>query len=149
WPDLMIPYLNKKNSTTYDPVKPEVARSVLPPTLIREGEKVRPDWLYRFLLNPTVIRPFDPDPDKSYMRLRMPKFNLSSDQAQARVNCFTAAARTSNPGAGVTAPFAEVPQKDKDYWRRQVTGYAEYVRGLPAQLKATEQQLRKEIDALK
>ena len=108
WTDLMMPYLMATSSTDFPKDKPENARSVLPPPLHREGERVQPDWLYRFLLNPTVIRPDD------YMLLRMPKFNLSPDEARAVVNYFTAVARLSNPGAGVTAPFVEVPQKDAE-----------------------------------
>ena len=51
-------------------------RSWTPP-LIREGERVQPKWLYQFLLNPGVVRPDD------YMILRMPKFNMSPDDAMA------------------------------------------------------------------
>src|SRR5262249_36612535 len=51
-------------------------RSKLPPPLTREGERVQPDWLYKFLLNPTEIRPHD------YILLRMPKFNMSPEESR-------------------------------------------------------------------
>src|SRR5262245_6688054 len=63
--ELMGPYLTAKSKDKYP-----TPASHLPPPLIRQGERVQPDWLYKFLLNPTEIRP------ESYMVLRMPKFNM-------------------------------------------------------------------------
>ena len=60
----------------------------VPPPLEREGEMVRPDWLYRYLIEPTVIRPA--------AVLRMPKFNLSSDESKALVEYFTAESGVSS-----------------------------------------------------
>lgn len=54
-------------------VKPEEAWGWLPPPLVREGVKVQSDWLHDFLLDPHPIRPATV--------LRMPKFNMSSDEA--------------------------------------------------------------------
>lgn len=54
----------------------------LPPPLMGEGQKVKPDWLYSFLIEPYPIRPS--------VFLRMPKFNLSSDDAEKLVNYFGA-----------------------------------------------------------
>ncbi len=45
----------------------------LPPRLLGEGAKVRPEWLHDYLLAPYAIRP------ASFMR--MPKYNLSSAEA--------------------------------------------------------------------
>jgi hypothetical protein len=54
----------------------------LPPPLVNEGNKVQFDWLHSFLLNPETIRPA--------VFLRMPKFNMSPDEATKLVNYFAA-----------------------------------------------------------
>jgi mono/diheme cytochrome c family protein len=95
------------------PFKDETAmRSSLPPPLLREGERVQPDWLYRFLLNPGPVRP------ESFMLLRMPKFNMSPTESRALVNYFAAVSKMENPAAGITFPYVTIPQKDEEYWSR-------------------------------
>ena len=54
----------------------------LPPPLIGQGAKVQPSWMHDFLLEPYPIRPA--------VFLRMPKFNMSSDEATKIVNYFAA-----------------------------------------------------------
>lgn len=54
----------------------------LPPPLMGEGRKVQTNWLHDFLLEPHPIRPA--------VFLRMPKFNMSSNEASALVNYFAA-----------------------------------------------------------
>ncbi|MCA9057343.1 MAG: hypothetical protein KDA85_02545 [Planctomycetaceae bacterium] len=54
----------------------------LPPPLHNEGSKVQPGWLHSFLLNPYKIRPAT--------FLRMPRFNMSPDDATKLVNYFAA-----------------------------------------------------------
>lgn len=54
----------------------------LPPPLVNEGRKVRPEWLHNFLLEPFAIRPS--------VVLRMPKFNMSSEEATQLVEYFAA-----------------------------------------------------------
>lgn len=61
----------------------------VPPPLIGEGEKVQSGWLYEFLLEPYPIRP------ASF--LRMPKFNLSADDATKLVNYFGAIDHANYP----------------------------------------------------
>jgi mono/diheme cytochrome c family protein len=121
--ELMIPYLQAKNSQLYPPNDPGQGktRGVLPPPLVREGERVQPDWLYKFLLNPGPIRP------ESYMILRMPKFNMSSEEARALVNYFAAASRTTNPGAGITYPYVAIEQREQEHWKRLNDQYAKQV----------------------
>jgi hypothetical protein len=53
-----------------------------PPPLAAEGAKVQPEWLHSFLLSPYPIRPA--------ARLRMPKFNMSQQEAGLLVNYFAA-----------------------------------------------------------
>src|SRR5262249_42296719 len=62
---LMAPYLIRKDSTKYK--DDSGALSALPPPLIREGERVQPEWLFGFLRDPPRVRPST--------ILRMPKFN--------------------------------------------------------------------------
>jgi len=54
----------------------------LPPPLHNEGRKVQANWLHDFLMDPTPIRPA--------VVLRMPNFNMSSDEASALVDYFAA-----------------------------------------------------------
>ncbi len=115
WTDLMTGYLGKKDSSKYGTEQNQ--RTVLPPPLVREGERVQPDWLYRFLLDPGVIRP------QENMVLRMPKFNMSPDESRALVNYFAAVSKMTNPGAGVTVPYANIPQREPGYWPRAAEAY--------------------------
>lgn len=63
-------------------VKSSDAWGWLPPPLVGEGRKVQTDWLHSFLLDPYVIRPATV--------LRMPKFNMSSDEAAKLADYFAA-----------------------------------------------------------
>lgn len=45
--------------------------SLAPPNLASVGRKVKPDWLFHFLQNPTPVRP--------WLKIRMPSFNLSDE----------------------------------------------------------------------
>jgi len=49
----------------------------MPPILDREGERVRPDWLYGFLLDPAPLRP--------WLQVRMPSFGFEPAEAEALV----------------------------------------------------------------
>ncbi|MEZ6120788.1 MAG: hypothetical protein R3C28_30010 [Pirellulaceae bacterium] len=61
----------------------------LPPPLIDEGNKVQAAWLHDFLLEPYAIRPG--------VFMRMPKFNMSSDEATAIVHYFAARDNANYP----------------------------------------------------
>ncbi|HEV3144972.1 MAG TPA: c-type cytochrome, partial [Gemmataceae bacterium] len=119
---LLSKYLQKKDAAVYGPGKVNYSAGAGPPTLIHEGERVQPDWLYRFLLNPVKIR--------ELTVLRMPKFNMSEEEAMALVNYFTSVDKTHNFGIGLTYPYVAVPQREPDYAQRAT---AEYI----ARLKAT------------
>jgi len=71
-----------------------------PPPLFKEGEKVRTDWLYRFLKNPGQIR--------HTVTLRMPMFNISDAEAVTLSNYFAAS-------DGVTYPYADASQTTPEY----------------------------------
>ncbi len=73
----------------------------VPPALVHEGTKVQPEWLFRFLLDPTPIRPA--------AVLRMPRFNLSRSEAGKLADYFAAVAEAEYPytpkPAAATAPL--------------------------------------------
>ena len=54
-----------------------VSEHLKPPILDGEGDRVRPDWLYGFLLDPAPLRP--------WMDVRMPSFAFEPSQAEALV----------------------------------------------------------------
>src|SRR5262249_54874475 len=96
------------------------ARVALPPPLYRLGEKLQPSWLFQFLLNPQPVRP--------QTVLRMPRFNMSEDEAMALVNYFAAVDRATNPAFGVDYPYTKVPQRDDEYWAAETGRYVQRLR---------------------
>jgi len=70
----------------------------LPPPLIREGRKVQADWLHDFLLDPYRIRPA--------AIMRMPRFNMSPDEATKIADYFAAI-------DGAQYPYAFAPQRSE------------------------------------
>jgi cytochrome c2 len=119
--ELLAKYLRRKDKENYGDSKVTYTYTAGPPTLIGEGEKVQPDWLYQFLLNPTPIRPL--------AVLRMPKFNMSPDEAMALVSYFAAVDKVQNPGIGLTYPYVAIPQRDDSYLEAKT---AEYIARLRA-----------------
>jgi mono/diheme cytochrome c family protein len=71
--------LEKKNNPN---VKASDVWGFVPPPLNHQGKKVQAGWFHDFLLDPYPIRPA--------VILRMPKFNMSSAEAEAVVNHFAA-----------------------------------------------------------
>ena len=96
---------------------PDMARAALPPALLREGERVRPAWLFDYLRNPGKVR--HQQQDGGIMVLRMPRYNLSDEEALALVDYFAAADKLANPGGAAVYPYTAIPQRDRDFWRRQ------------------------------
>lgn len=71
-----------------------------PPPLYQEGLKVQTPWLYQFLLEPEQLR---------YTTvLRMPKFNMTPEEAQTLANYFAAA-------DGAVFPYQEQGPTNPDY----------------------------------
>jgi cytochrome c2 len=137
--ELLVPYLIERKPSPNLDDNPK-ARSGLPPPLNREGEKVQTEWLYQFLRDPYAIR--------KVTILRMPKFNMSPDEAMTLVNYFAAVDRLRNPGIGLTAPYAAIPEQNEDYLTRQSERYAQKLG--PAQLdqRADKQGLTQTWDRL-
>jgi cytochrome c551/c552 len=67
----------------------------LPPPLAHIGQAVQPQWMYGYLLRPTVIRPA--------AVLRMPHFNLTTDEARRLADYFAALSGAEFPYAAQAA----------------------------------------------
>jgi len=78
----LLPHVVAREQAALPTLKGAEAWGWLPPPLINEGIKVQTDWLHSFLLDPFPIRPG--------VVLRMPKFNMSPQEATALVNYFAA-----------------------------------------------------------
>jgi mono/diheme cytochrome c family protein len=122
-------YMNSHPNLPSGPAE-EVRRAVLPPPLHREGEKVQPGWLQRFLRDPKPIRP----PER--MLLRMPKFNMSDEEIDAIVRYFIAVDRLENPGASTTNAWLPPEQLNVEFWQKR---NAEYLKKLGDKLKKREE----------
>ncbi len=160
--DILVPYLNKKDPDLYK-LNPNTknsgqARASLPPPLIGEGERVQPQWLYQFLLDPSAVRRMS--------ILRMPKFNLSHQDAQALVDYFAGVEKITNPGMYLNYPGAVIPQQgplDDAFWKDRTkaylkrlkdagpqggpTGYQQRLTGYEAAWKAAAKQAGAALDA--
>jgi hypothetical protein len=81
-PSLIFPAVFAREQKVNPNAKADETWAYLPPPLVGEGRKVQSNWLHSFLLNPHPIRPA--------VLLRMPRFNMSSDEATKLVNYFAA-----------------------------------------------------------
>ena len=90
---LLAKYLLPRVVETEKDVNPNARGSQawgwLPPPLVGLGTKARADWLHDYLLDPEPIRPA--------VVLRMPRFNLSSDEATTLAKYFAAMDRVGYP----------------------------------------------------
>jgi len=71
-----------------------------PPTLIGEGARVNPEWLMRFLNNPSLTddaKEMDRDGVRRYLHARMPTFFFSDDEIQKLVRFFAAMSSQAAP----------------------------------------------------
>jgi mono/diheme cytochrome c family protein len=121
--ELIAQYLMELGQKEFDPTSTNGepnARGSGPPSLLREGEKVQPNWLFGFLKNPIKLRPL--------ARLRMPRFNMSDEEAMALVNYFAAVDRVANPGIGLTFPYAAVREQDEGYLAERNREYIEWIK---------------------
>ncbi len=84
----------------------------LPPPLMTEGEKVQPDWLHDFLMDPTAIRPA--------VVMRMPNFKMASDEAAKLVNYFAAASQAE-------FPYEYKPQQRASYIAREEAEHPQWM----------------------
>ena len=75
-----------------------------PPPLYKEGTKVQTPWLFNVLKNPGKIR--------HTTVLRMPRFNMSDDEAQSLANYFAAV-------DGMPYPYQLIAEREPAYLRQQ------------------------------
>ena len=62
-----------------------------PPTLIGEGARVNPEWLMRFLNNPSLSdTDTNRDGVRQYLKMRMPTFSFSDGEIRKLVRFFEA-----------------------------------------------------------
>lgn len=129
---LLGEYLMEKNPKDYTrpdeyPLQENNAvRASVPPPLLGEGERTQPDWLFQFLLEPQPVR--------KMTVLRMPRFSLSEEEAQALVAYFAAVEHLRNPHTELPFPQVRIVQQsglDSSYWQDKTAAYV-------ARLKATK-----------
>jgi len=132
--NMLVEHLIKKDKTKYPQIgnmmESDEARAALPPSLMGQGERTRPEWLYEFLLNPTPIRPM--------AILRMPRFNMSTDEAKGLVDYFAAVTRQNNIGIGLSYPRDASPAREdlsSDYWKHKNAAYVAYLKNTKAKDK--------------
>lgn len=77
-----------------------LAWQMSPPPLYKQGIKVQTPWLFRFLKDPIRLR--------HTTVLRMPRFNMSDEEAQTLANYFAAV-------DGAEFPYQNIPQRDPQY----------------------------------
>jgi hypothetical protein len=138
----VFPYVQNNNNERLSAspgvrAKEEMVYASLPPELLRQGERTQPEWLFGFLLNPIKMRP--------YTILRMPRFNLSEDEARSLVEYFSAAAKINNPGTQLTGSFQSAPEKDEGYWRQRNREYMQILSKEPAKLQLRENVLKETL----
>lgn len=70
----------------------------LPPVLTSEGARVDPNWLQRFLANPSLsTTDVNRNGVRSYLQVRMPTFSFSDDEIQKLVRFFVAMSSQVQP----------------------------------------------------
>jgi cbb3-type cytochrome oxidase cytochrome c subunit/cytochrome c551/c552 len=121
--NLLTPWMHLRDKDIYKNMDDPLARAALPPSLIGQGERTQPEWLFRFLKDPQPIRPM--------AILRMPKFNMSDQEARILVQYFAANTRQNNPGVGLPPAYEIDPQRanlDSAYWKGRTAEYVAYLK---------------------
>ncbi len=74
------------------------AQEQLPPKLLTEGARVDPEWLRRFLSNPSLSRPdTNRNGVRPYLKVRMPTFSFSDNELRKLVRFFQALSQQPMP----------------------------------------------------
>lgn len=88
----------------------------LPPKLLTEGARVDPEWLRRFLANPSLS---ETDTDRNgvrpYLKVRMPTFSFSANEQRKLVRFFQALSQQAMPY--VPEPVPTLTAKETDMAR--------------------------------
>ena len=90
-------------------------KSLAPPRLVGEAERVQPQWLFQFLSRPVQLRP--------WLKLRMPSFNWKCEDRQDLIAHFS---QRLSPEARerATVPYALLPVRE-DY-SSEIVAMGEY-----------------------
>ncbi len=85
----LLPYVTQREKLSNPQAKGSESWAWVAPPLVGQGAKVQNQWFHDFLLEPYRIRPA--------VVLRMPKFNMSSEEATKIVNYFAARDNATYP----------------------------------------------------
>ncbi|MEW6439986.1 MAG: cytochrome c [bacterium] len=78
-------------------------KSLVPPRLVGEGERVQPQWFFQYLSRPVVLRP--------WLEIRMPQFDWTYEERKGLVAYFTERLPAeSRPAAAV--PYVLLPVRE-------------------------------------
>jgi mono/diheme cytochrome c family protein len=105
--ELLVAHLVEKGD------KFESAWAKVPPPLVREGMKAQPMWVHQFLLDPSEIRPG--------VVLRMPRFNLTSKEAESLAAYFAAV-------DGEEYPYEQMAEREAAYLDDMESKHAGYLK---------------------
>jgi len=119
----LLPHVAKLEKSANPNAEGSQAWGWLPPPLLGEGAKVRPEWLYDYLLAPYVIRP------ASFMR--MPKYDLSTTEARALADYFAAL-------DGAAYPYQTNDRRDRAYLQELEQAYREQQKTPPSADRAAD-----------
>ena len=78
-------------------------KSMVPPRLVGEGERVQPQWLFQFLSRPVMLRP--------WLNIRMPEFNWGYGDKMDLIS-YLAQTPEMNEGDPVQTPYVRLPVRD-------------------------------------
>jgi cytochrome c551/c552 len=119
----LLPRVVQRERQVNPSAKGSEAWGWLPPSLVGQGNKVQSEWLHEFLLNPTRIRPA--------IDMRMPRYNLSRDEATKLAHYFAAQDGSTFP---YTFQRRQQAQHLQDAQRRYRTRWADgqAAEGLPS-----------------
>jgi hypothetical protein len=92
------------------------AQEQLPPKLLTEGARVNPQWLLRFLSNPSLSETdTNRNGVRSYLQVRMPTFSFSENELGKLVRFFAALSR--QPFPYIPEPATTLTAKETDMAR--------------------------------
>jgi len=88
----------------------------LPPSLVQEGARVNPEWLARFLANPALNdRDTARNGVRSYLKIRMPTFNFSSNEIGILVRFF--GGMTGQPSPYIPVKLEPLQERERQMAR--------------------------------
>src|ERR1700747_673815 len=89
------------------------AQEQLPPKLLTEGARVDPEWLRKFLSNPSLsTTDTDRNGVRPYLKVRMPTFSFSDNELRKLVRFFEALSQQPLPYIPEQVPTLTAKEKD-------------------------------------